>query len=306
MMFSRISTPGLASALSANFCRRCVMSSATEETLQKNSLQYLQAFANPQEYWLSSDLPRDYIRRFTSVLEEMMTEDRIKKVENASKNRIASVVVLAEHLSLLTNIYALGRGMECLGYQSVGVIGEFGRPPRTGKDRGEMNNHIIGAGSSNWLSIREWDCVLDAARHCREQGFQVAALSLQDDAVDMDEVDFTIPTAILVGNEKFGVSRKGLSIADKRVIIPMRGFTESLNVSNASSIVLYRILQQRRAKFGADYQDLSPEAQEWLRLFFYCQHLGAGMAQARIKRAMRMESLSDTFDFEKMKIRPPA
>ncbi|MFO0970853.1 MAG: RNA methyltransferase [Candidatus Saccharimonadales bacterium] len=57
-------------------------------------------------------------------------------------------------------------------------------------------------------------------------------------------VDFTIPTAIVLGTEHDGLSEfwQQRSIP---VVIPMRGSNDSLNVSNAAAILAYEIVRQR-------------------------------------------------------------
>lgn len=51
--------------------------------------------------------------------------------------------------------------------------------------------------------------------------------------------------ALVMGTEAFGISDKWLDNADKRLIIPMYGEVDSLNVSNSAAIVLFEALRQR-------------------------------------------------------------
>ncbi|MCC7356775.1 MAG: rRNA methyltransferase [Candidatus Doudnabacteria bacterium] len=64
--------------------------------------------------------------------------------------------------------------------------------------------------------------------------------------VAIDQHDFKKPTILLVGNETKGLSEAYREIADTIVKIPMYGSASSLNVTAASSIVLYEIDRQRR------------------------------------------------------------
>ncbi len=61
----------------------------------------------------------------------------------------------------------------------------------------------------------------------------------------IQECDFTKPTILLVGNETWGLSAAYKELCDVMVKIPMHGSASSLNVSNATSIVLYEISRQR-------------------------------------------------------------
>ena len=64
--------------------------------------------------------------------------------------------------------------------------------------------------------------------------------------VDLDAHDFTPPTVLLAGNEKWGLSKAFRELCDATVRIPMSGSASSLNVACATSIVLYEINRQRR------------------------------------------------------------
>lgn len=59
------------------------------------------------------------------------------------------------------------------------------------------------------------------------------------------EADMKQPTAIVVGAEQFGLSSRWMNEADVQVRIPMLGQVDSLNVANATTILLYEAARQR-------------------------------------------------------------
>jgi RNA methyltransferase, TrmH family len=62
------------------------------------------------------------------------------------------------------------------------------------------------------------------------------------------DVDYTKPTALLVGAEDEGLPREYRALADVEVEIPMRGATaDSLNASAAAAVLLYEVVRQRNA-----------------------------------------------------------
>ncbi len=81
----------------------------------------------------------------------------------------------------------------------------------------------------------------------RLSGVRILASSLQAEK-PLHEVDFRLPSAILIGSEDKGVHPALLTLADERFIIPQVGKTDSLNVSVATGIMLYEAMRQRRRR----------------------------------------------------------
>lgn len=63
---------------------------------------------------------------------------------------------------------------------------------------------------------------------------------------EFTEVDFTVPLAIVVGTEQYGLSENWMKQADIAVRIPMLGKADSLNVASATTLLLYEVIRQRR------------------------------------------------------------
>lgn len=102
------------------------------------------------------------------------------------------------------------------------------------------------AGSNSWVQAKTHSHITDAITHLKSQGMQILATHLSDKAVDFREIDYTRPTCILMGQEKTGISKEALAMADKDIIIPMIGMVQSLNVSVASALILYEAQRQRQ------------------------------------------------------------
>jgi len=102
------------------------------------------------------------------------------------------------------------------------------------------------------------------------QGFQILAAHLSKESVDYRDVDYTIPTAIVMGAERKGVSEYASREADQLISIPMMGMVESFNVSVAAALILSEAQNQRFKRGLYDTQRL-PQC-EYDRLFFQWAH----------------------------------
>lgn len=79
----------------------------------------------------------------------------------------------------------------------------------------------------------------------QEHKIQIVATS-PTAKLDFTEADFQGPVAIVVGTEQLGLSEMWLSVADRKVSIPMKGAADSLNVAIATTLLLYEVLRQRK------------------------------------------------------------
>lgn len=64
--------------------------------------------------------------------------------------------------------------------------------------------------------------------------------------LEFTQANFTVPLAIVVGTEQYGLSENWMKNADIAVRIPMCGVADSLNVASATTLLLYEVLRQRR------------------------------------------------------------
>jgi len=85
----------------------------------------------------------------------------------------------------------------------------------------------------------------DAIQKLYSEGVQVIATSPHA-MMDYYDIDFTIPTVIMVGNEALGLSEEMFSKSNMVVQIPTLGKVESLNVAVATGILLYEAVRQRK------------------------------------------------------------
>jgi 23S rRNA (guanosine2251-2'-O)-methyltransferase len=102
------------------------------------------------------------------------------------------------------------------------------------------------AGAAERLPVIAVTNLARSLERLRDLGYWITGLA-GEGAVDLFEADLTGPTVVVAGAEGEGLRRLTREHCDRLVRIPMRGKTESLNVSVATAVVLYEALRQRRA-----------------------------------------------------------
>ncbi len=85
----------------------------------------------------------------------------------------------------------------------------------------------------------------ETVAYLRQRGIEVYAAHLEG-SVPYDTPDYTVSSAILVGNEGNGLTDRTADACTKRVRIPMEGAVESLNAAMSAGIFMYEVHRQRR------------------------------------------------------------
>jgi 23S rRNA (guanosine2251-2'-O)-methyltransferase len=103
------------------------------------------------------------------------------------------------------------------------------------------------AGAVSHVKIAEVVNIARALENLKQAGVWTVGLA-GDVAQRYDEMDFRLPTAVVVGAEGSGLRRLVRERCDWLVSIPMRGYVDSLNVSVATGVVLFEAVRQRGSK----------------------------------------------------------
>lgn len=201
-------------------------------------------------------IPKDVATGLASRL----SDRRIAKITEVAAARRTDLVLVLEGLYDQGNVSAAVRSAEALGFGRVCLINPHG-------DRFKKKRSVS-VGSEKWVQLDKFTNTEDCFEELRSQGFLVALAhapaapgpgnrdseSSRDSdpaasvpAVGLGDLDPTLPTAFVLGNEYAGVSRAALQHADCTFRIDTGGFTQSLNVSVAAGIVAYEAVRARAA-----------------------------------------------------------
>lgn len=165
-----------------------------------------------------------------------MIPKRYERLKQILNRRQPDLTVLTEDIHKPHNFSAIMRTCDAVGVFAMHAVNAESQMPTYSQ---------VSKGSEKWVYLHTHPDINSAIAHLKQENFQVYAAHLSEDAVDYRTIDYTQPTAILLGSEKQGVSQQGATLADKHIIIPMLGMVKSLNVSVAAAIILFEAQSQR-------------------------------------------------------------
>jgi tRNA (guanosine-2'-O-)-methyltransferase len=182
--------------------------------------------------------------------ETYMSAERYARIRHFLSQRQPSLTLCLEQLHKPHNVSAIVRSCDAVGVYEVHAV--WNEKPEFRKS--------TAMGSENWVYTKEHPCIEDAVDHLKTQNMQVLVTNLSENAVDFREIDYTRPTAIILGQEKHGATQGAVAAADQDIIIPMVGMVQSLNVSVAAALILYEAQRQRQLAGMYNTQQLSEQA----------------------------------------------
>ena len=146
-------------------------------------------------------------------------------------------IVLLDGVTDVRNFGAIARTCECAGVDAIVI-------PAKGSVSVNADAIKTSAGALHVLPVCKEKSINQAIRFLQQSGVKVFAAS-EKAAENYTAVKYEGPVAIVMGAEDTGVSPENLRICDNMVKIPQFGTIGSLNVSVATSILVYEVVRQR-------------------------------------------------------------
>jgi tRNA G18 (ribose-2'-O)-methylase SpoU len=157
------------------------------------------------------------------------------------KKQTKIVEVLLHNIRSAHNVGSIFRTAETAGVSKIYISGYTPSPvDKFNRPRKDVAKVSLGA-----EKIITWECIKELKnflKEMRNKGFQIIGLEQSAKSVDYKKIKITHPVLFLVGNEVDGIDPEILEMCDQIAEIPMRGEKESLNVSVAFGIGLFRLL----------------------------------------------------------------
>lgn len=152
-----------------------------------------------------------------------------------------SILILPDIRSAL-NVGAIFRTADAVGIDTIILTGYTPRPTDA-FERVQKDIAKAALGAEKTISWEYKKTLLSLLRSLKKNGYTIIALEQDKKAIDYRKIKVPKKVAIILGPEVTGLSKKILDECDQIMYIPMYGMKESLNVSVAAGIALFRILR---------------------------------------------------------------
>lgn len=184
-------------------------------------------------------------KRSNDLLEHLklfVVDERLKLFEKKIQNRTQYITVILENIFQARNIAASIRSADCFGIQDVHIIEN---------DNIFNNDAEVSMGAEKWITINRYNKkennTIQAIQNLKSEGYQIIATTPHNTNCSLYDIDITQgKIALFFGSEVKGCSKETLEIADKRIKIPIYGFTESYNISVSVALCLQHLSYNMR------------------------------------------------------------
>ncbi len=172
-----------------------------------------------------------------AVLPARALWDLTQILESIRRRNATGFLLILDQIEDPHNLGALVRTAECTGVHGV-LIPRF--------HAAAVTPAVIkaSAGATEHIPIAEVTNIVHTIRDLKQEGFWIVGLGAEGDSL-YREPDYTVPVALVVGNEGRGIRRLVKEHCDFLVRIPLYGAVGSLNASVAGALVMYEVVRAR-------------------------------------------------------------
>ena len=184
----------------------------------------------------------DQLNAECAALRPHMTDRRAQLIESVIDSRTRYLTIVLEDIYQSHNASATLRSADAVGLCDVHVI----------ENRYPFSpSALVARGSMKWVDVHQYHPPEGGdTRRCvktlRDRGYTLAATLLADGTYTPETVPLDRPLALFFGTEMTGLTPEAVSLCDIAVGIPMRGFTQSLNISVSAAVLLYTLGERLR------------------------------------------------------------
>lgn len=154
-----------------------------------------------------------------------------------------SKILILPDIRSAINVGAIFRTADAIGIDKIYLVGVTPRPnDRFGRVQKDIAKSALGAES--WLDWEYKEKLIPLVNKLKKDGYQIIAIEQDKNSKDYKNLKLNKKVAIILGEEVNGILPKVLSLCDDIAQIPMYGKKESLNVSVACGVALFRFFDK--------------------------------------------------------------
>lgn len=157
------------------------------------------------------------------------------------KEKQKNNILILPDIRSAENVGAIFRTADAVGMDKIYLVGITPAPvDRFGRDRNDIAKSALGAEKSVEWEQRE--NLVELINELKEKNFKIIALEQDEKSIDYKNVEVGEKNVFILGTETTGLTKDILDMCDVIAEIPMKGEKESLNVSVAFGVAIFRIL----------------------------------------------------------------
>ena len=156
------------------------------------------------------------------------------------KNKKQENILIIHNVRSVQNVGAMFRTADAVGIDKIYLTGYTPTPlDRFGRKRGDLAKSALGA--EEFVPWEQKKSILPLLSKLKKENFLIIGVEQAKNSMDYKKVKLQKKNVFIMGAEVTGIPKNVLKKCDIIAEIPMRGKKESLNVSVACGIVLFRM-----------------------------------------------------------------
>jgi 23S rRNA (guanosine2251-2'-O)-methyltransferase len=158
------------------------------------------------------------------------------------KNKKFNTVLILSDIRSAINVGAIFRTADAVGIEKIYLIGQTPCPvDKFGRKQKDIAKSALGA--EDWVSWEYKINIISLINQLKKDKYLIVGVEQDKNAIDYRKIKLSQDTAFIMGAEVNGLDKKVINKCDLIAEIPMYGKKESLNVSVACGVFLFKVLR---------------------------------------------------------------
>ncbi len=167
-----------------------------------------------------------------SMAQGQAQTDAVKKNE---------IYIILDNVLDTYNVGAVFRLADAVAAKKIVLGGHTESPPNPRIRKSSIN-------TTDWIDWTHYEKTTDAIKDLKREVKEIKIIAIEQNSKSIDylKADYSMPIALIIGNETHGVSQDVINMCDQIVEMPMLGVNVSLNTMVSLGIVLYKTIEYKK------------------------------------------------------------